>query len=66
MSTAKSVRNSSPSVPSRFSLLRQSAVENRPAKEVGTELGMSPGAVYVARSRIVARLREQIQQMEQE
>jgi RNA polymerase sigma-70 factor (ECF subfamily) len=42
------------------------AVENRPAKEVGTELGMSPGAVYVARSRIVARLREQIQQLEQE
>jgi RNA polymerase sigma factor (sigma-70 family) len=42
------------------------AVENRPAKEVGIELGMSPGAVYVARSRVVARLREQIQQLEQE
>ena len=42
------------------------AVENRPAKDVGVELGLSPGAVYVARSRVVARLREQIQQLEQE
>jgi RNA polymerase sigma-70 factor (ECF subfamily) len=42
------------------------AVENRPAKEVALALKTSPGAVYVARSRVVARLREQIQELEQE
>lgn len=42
------------------------AVENRPVREVSRELTMSPGAIYVARSRVIARLREQIQELEQE
>jgi len=41
----------------------KTAVEARPAGEVGKELGMSPGAVYVAKSRVLARLREEVKQM---
>ncbi len=37
------------------------AVEGRSAAEVGSELKMSPGAVYVAKSRVTARLREEVQ-----
>src|SRR5262249_48200537 len=37
----------------------QTAVEGKGAKEVGAALGMSVGAVYVAKSRALARLREQ-------
>lgn len=33
------------------------AVQNRPAAEVAAQLGMSIGAVYVARSRVIARIR---------
>src|SRR5262245_33840339 len=38
----------------------QTAVDNVAAKDVGVRLGMSPGAVYVAKSRVLARLREEI------
>lgn len=36
------------------------AVEDRPGEEVGEALGMSAGAVYIARSRVLARLREKV------
>jgi RNA polymerase sigma-70 factor (ECF subfamily) len=36
------------------------AVEDRPAGEVALELGMSPGAVRVAKSRVLRRLREEL------
>ena len=39
------------------------AVDGRPAQEVGTELKMTAGAVYVAKSRILARLREEAQRL---
>jgi RNA polymerase sigma-70 factor (ECF subfamily) len=39
------------------------AVDGRPAAEVGAELGMSPGAVYVAKSRVIARLRDEVRRM---
>jgi RNA polymerase sigma factor (sigma-70 family) len=42
------------------------AVEGRSANDVGQELGMSPGAVYVAKSRIIARLREVVQRLRAE
>jgi RNA polymerase sigma-70 factor (ECF subfamily) len=35
------------------------AVEGRPAVEVAAELGMSPGAVYIAKSRVRRRLQEE-------
>lgn len=35
-------------------------VEGRPAAEVAAELGLGVGAVYMARSRVLARLREEL------
>jgi RNA polymerase sigma factor (sigma-70 family) len=40
----------------------QTAVMDRPPSEVGAELGLSVGAVYVARSRVLSRLKRQIEQ----
>lgn len=40
------------------------AVDGLSAKDAGTQLGMSPGAVYVAKSRVIARLREEVQQVQ--
>jgi RNA polymerase sigma-70 factor (ECF subfamily) len=37
----------------------RTAVDDRTAVEVGAELGMTPGAVYVAKSRVLKRLREE-------
>ncbi len=39
------------------------AVDGRPAAEVGAELGLSVGAVYVARSRVLARLTERVREL---
>lgn len=39
------------------------AVEGKAAAEVGELLKMSPGAVYVAKCRVLARLREEVQQL---
>jgi RNA polymerase sigma factor (sigma-70 family) len=44
----------------------QTAVEGREAKEVAQRLGMSIGGVYVAKSRVQARLREEIHGLENE
>jgi RNA polymerase sigma-70 factor (ECF subfamily) len=38
---------------------RRTALDGRPADEVAAELGMTPNAVYVARSRVLARLRRE-------
>ena len=42
------------------------AVEGQGARDVGRQLGLSPGAVYVAKSRVIARLREEIRELEEE
>lgn len=39
------------------------AVEGKPAAEVGRQLGMTSGAVYVAKSRVLARLKEEVESM---
>lgn len=39
------------------------AVEGRSAAEVGSELKMTSGAVYVAKSRVLARLRDEVQHL---
>ena len=44
----------------------KTAVEGQAAKDAGTALGLSVGAVYVAKSRVLARLKEQIRQLEGE
>ena len=41
----------------------RTAVEGRPPAEVAVELGLSVGAVYIARSRVLARLRHRIGQL---
>jgi RNA polymerase sigma-70 factor (ECF subfamily) len=38
----------------------RTAVEGRAAKDVGADLSMSPGAVRVAKSRVLQRLREEL------
>ena len=43
----------------------QTAVLSRPVDEVGAELGISPGAVYIARSRVLARLRTKVEELEE-
>ncbi len=41
----------------------QTAVEGRPPAAVAAELGLSVGAVYIARSRVLARLKKRIEQL---
>lgn len=47
--------------PTTWKACWEHAVLGRPAAEVAAELGMSEGAVYVARSRVLARLRQELQ-----
>ena len=42
------------------------AVEDKSVKEVGDKLGMSAGAIYVAKSRVIARLREKIAEVRED
>ena len=42
------------------------AVEGKPAAEVAAGLGMTAGAVYVAKSRVLARLRDEVQRLQAE
>jgi RNA polymerase sigma-70 factor (ECF subfamily) len=43
---------------------RQTAVEGRTPAQVSQRIGLSVGAIYVAKSRIIARLREEIQRLQ--
>ena len=49
--------------PATWQAFWETAVEGRPAAEVGAGLKMSPGAVYVAKSRVLARLRDEVRRM---
>ncbi len=44
----------------------QTAVEGRSPTDVAGQLGLSVGAVYIAKSRVLARLKEQIQRLQEE
>jgi RNA polymerase sigma-70 factor (ECF subfamily) len=46
--------------PATWEAFRLTAMEDRPPGEVAAQLGMSTSAVYQARSRVTARLRERI------
>jgi RNA polymerase sigma-70 factor (ECF subfamily) len=51
--------------PATWKAFWQTAVTGRSAQEAGKELGMTAGAVYVARSRVLARLKEEVQQLQE-
>jgi RNA polymerase sigma-70 factor (ECF subfamily) len=52
--------------PATWQAFWQTALEGQSAGEVGKALGMTAGAVYVARSRVLARLKEEVQRMQEE
>jgi RNA polymerase sigma-70 factor (ECF subfamily) len=43
----------------------RTAVDGEPVKQAAAELGLSAGAVYIARSRVLARLRELVQSVQE-
>ncbi len=49
--------------PATWQAFWQTALEGRPPAEVATELGLSVGALYVGRSRVLARLKRRIKQL---
>jgi RNA polymerase sigma-70 factor (ECF subfamily) len=49
--------------PATWQAFWQTAVDGKAAGEVGAGLKMSPGAVYVAKSRVLARLRDEVRKM---
>ena len=49
--------------PSTWQAFWHTAVDGQTAKDVGHRLGLSPGAVYVAKSRVLARLKQEISQL---
>ncbi|WP_422930216.1 RNA polymerase sigma factor [Singulisphaera sp. PoT] len=49
--------------PATWQAFWQSTVEGRPPKEVAAELGITLGALYVARSRILSRLKRRIESL---
>jgi RNA polymerase sigma factor (sigma-70 family) len=49
--------------PSTWQAFYGTAVEGKGAEEVGKTLKLTPGAVYVAKSRVLARLRDEVQKM---
>lgn len=52
--------------PSTWKACWETVVNNRAASEVATELGVSVAAVYIARSRVLRRLREELRGMFEE
>ncbi|HSQ57917.1 MAG TPA: sigma-70 family RNA polymerase sigma factor [Gemmata sp.] len=49
--------------PATWEAFWQTAVEGKAAAEVGAGLRMSPGAVYVAKSRVLSRLRNEVKRL---
>ncbi len=52
--------------PNTWQAFWQTAVEGKAAGEVGTSLKMTSGAVYIAKSRVLARLRDEVKKMQAE
>jgi RNA polymerase sigma-70 factor (ECF subfamily) len=52
--------------PATWDAFWRTAVQGQSAKEAGEAVGMAPGAVYVARSRVMARLREEVRRLQEE
>src|SRR5437588_246741 len=52
--------------PATWEAFWRTSVENQTAREVAAALGVSVGAVYIARTRVLARIREEIRLLESE
>jgi RNA polymerase sigma-70 factor (ECF subfamily) len=52
--------------PATWQAFWQTAVDGQAPREAASELGLSVGAVYIARSRILARLRQRVEQLGEE
>jgi RNA polymerase sigma-70 factor (ECF subfamily) len=52
--------------PATWQAFWRTAVGGEDARQVGVSLGMSVGAVYIARNRALARIRQLVQQLEEE
>ncbi len=52
--------------PATWQAFWQTAIENRPPAAVALELGLSLGSVYVARSRVLARIRRRVETLAQD
>ncbi len=52
--------------PKTWEAFRLTAIEDQPAAVAAEQLGISTGAVYVARSRVTAKLRQCVEQFEKE
>jgi RNA polymerase sigma-70 factor (ECF subfamily) len=48
-----------------WSAFWKTLIEGRPVEEVSQQLGVSPGSIYMSRSRIVARIRAKVREAEQ-
>ena len=43
----------------------RTAVDGQPGKQVAADLGMTAGAVYLARNRVLARLKELVRSVQE-
>ena len=50
--------------PTTWRAFWMTSVEQCPVEEAAETLGLSAGAVYIARARVLARLRDEVRQME--
>jgi RNA polymerase sigma-70 factor (ECF subfamily) len=50
--------------PATWNAFVQTAVEGRSPTQAASNVGLSVGAVYVAKSRVIARLRQEIERMQ--
>jgi RNA polymerase sigma factor (sigma-70 family) len=52
--------------PATWKAFWATAVDGKSAADIGRELGMTTGAVYVAKSRVLARLREKVTELQED
>jgi RNA polymerase sigma-70 factor (ECF subfamily) len=48
---------------STWEMFRQTAIDGKPVKAVAEALGRSAGAVYIARCRVMQRIKEKVQEL---